>query len=101
MAKFVILLKLQECMDCRGRFEPWLMEFDHRPGTVKKKAVSTLVADGASQKIIIAEIAKCDLVCIMCHRKRTFSRSVTSGKCYRYSEELVRQINLWLRSNTT
>jgi hypothetical protein len=101
MAKFVILRKLQECDDCHGRFEPWLLEFDHREGSTKKGAISDLVVDGARENTIIAEMTKCDLVCILCHRRRTFSRSVSSGGCYRYSEKLREQIELWLQSSNT
>lgn len=61
------------CKDCEQIFPPVCMDFDHRPGTAKVAAVSAMLA--RSPKELIAEIAKCDLVCACCHRLRTTSRS--------------------------
>lgn len=47
------------------------MEFDHVKG-VKRMNVGNLVTGGYSEKSIIEEIEKCDLVCANCHRMRTF-----------------------------
>jgi hypothetical protein len=50
------------------------MQWDHRPGFEKLGDIS---ADfwGRSREDVLAEIAKCDLVCANCHTIRTFNRS--------------------------
>ncbi len=57
------------CLDC-GETDPRVLEFDHRDGTEKLKAVSAFTHsqdwDG-----FLAEIAKCDVRCVNCHRRRT------------------------------
>lgn len=53
------------------------MEFDHLEN--KAHSVSAMVDMKASRARIIAEVAKTELVCILCHRFRTFSRRMASG----------------------
>ena len=62
------------CIDCGYRDSVQALEFDHLPGTNKKKAISNLCSNGASLKTIFEEIQKCELVCANCHRIRTFNR---------------------------
>jgi len=63
--------KNKPCMDC-GQSYPWfVMDLDHVRGT-KRAAVSRL--RHFNPKVILAEIAKCDVVCSNCHRLRTFKR---------------------------
>jgi hypothetical protein len=69
----LIELKSQPCTDCGGTFPPKAMDFDHVSGT-KEAAISALVAQGAVMKRLLAEIAKCELVCANCHRIRTWRR---------------------------
>ena len=73
MRDFIQGLKSKPCMDCNNCFPPECMDFDHRPGTVKKSTVSRLV-NNHSREVILVEIAKCDLVCSNCHRTRTKKR---------------------------
>lgn len=61
------------CLDCGGRFPPCAMDFDHVRGT-KIDNVSWMRVRGRSKASILAEIAKCELVCANCHRIRTHSR---------------------------
>src|SRR5581483_5470727 len=61
------------CVDCGGVFHQAAMTWDHRPGTVKRCEVSMMVR-GFSRESILAEIAKCDLVCANCHAARTAER---------------------------
>lgn len=56
------------CTDCGGIFPPPAMEWDHVRG-IKYKAVAAMLLH--SKDKILAEIAKCDLVCANCHRMRT------------------------------
>lgn len=59
----------QPCMDCHTLYPFFVMDFDHVRGE-KKCAVSVCKTVTAA----LAEIAKCDIVCANCHRKRTFQR---------------------------
>jgi len=68
-------LKQNSCADCGSSFNPLLMDFDHIPGEIKRMAVSDLVSKRRSNKIVLNEIMKCDLVCCWCHRRRTHLRS--------------------------
>lgn len=63
------------CVDCGVSFvgEPFLMEFDH----LKDKSMG--ISDGVrklgwSIQRVQEEIAKCELVCVLCHRLRTKTR---------------------------
>jgi hypothetical protein len=49
------------------------MDFDHRPGTTKLGEISKKLYF-LGEKKLLAEIAKCDLVCANCHRIRTQER---------------------------
>jgi hypothetical protein len=57
------------CIDC-GETDPVVLEFDHRDATTKVANVSRLMAAHSWAKVQ-AEIAKCDLRCVNCHRKHT------------------------------
>ena len=61
------------CADCGGYFHHAAMACDHLPGTVKIDDVSSL-ARRYSWKAMLAEIAKCELVCANCHAVRSFRR---------------------------
>ena len=58
------------CLDC-GTRDFAVLEFDHRDPTSKTDDVSHLVRQAVSWQRIFAEIAKCDVVCANCHRRRT------------------------------
>ena len=68
-------VKSVPCMDCGGRFPVECMDLDHRPGEGKVINVSRMMTTGRfSEAALLAEIAKCDLVCANCHRIRTRKR---------------------------
>lgn len=69
---FVDTLKTGPCADCGHTFPPCAMDFDHVRGH-KVLAVAALVLLCSKEKIL-AEIAKCELVCACCHRIRTNKR---------------------------
>lgn len=52
------------------------MQFDHRPGAVKVAAISQLTSSVQPLCVLIAEMAKCDLVCTNCHLVRTRERGL-------------------------
>ena len=47
-----------------------LLEFDHRAGSNKVEAVSRLIGT-RSWRVVKAEIEKCDVRCVRCHRRKT------------------------------
>lgn len=63
--------KQGSCLDCHETHPPWAMDFDHRPGTKKKFNVSDALRASVTVERLKAEIAKCDLICALCHRYRT------------------------------
>ncbi len=56
------------CIDC-GETDPIVLEFDHLHN--KSDGLASMVTRAFSLRIIIEEIAKCEVVCANCHRKRT------------------------------
>jgi hypothetical protein len=61
------------CGDCRRRFPPCAMDFDHRDPATKRQAVTRMIGRSGTERIL-AEASKCDIVCANCHRLRTFVR---------------------------
>ncbi len=56
-------IKVQEgCADCGYNIAPIALDFDHLPGYEKEKNVSLLVNQGKHKDVIMAEIAKCEVV---------------------------------------
>lgn len=71
---WILSLKLsQACTDCGRVFPPAAMQWDHLPGTAKVADISAL--RNRPRDLILAEIAKCELVCVNCHTIRTASRA--------------------------
>lgn len=70
--EYVDRLKAEHgCMDC-GLHPVYsqVLEFDHRPDEIKLFHISDRMGSGTMEDLI-AEIAKCDIVCANCHRVRT------------------------------
>lgn len=65
--------KLGPCADCGQSFPPVAMDFDHKPGEIKSFQVGDSMS--RSKETLLAEIAKCELVCANCHRVRTNERA--------------------------
>lgn len=66
-------LKANPCLDCGQTLAPEAMDFDHVRGA-KVDGISQMWS--WSQDKVLAEIAKCELVCANCHRIRTQTRDV-------------------------
>ena len=60
------------CVDC-GEGDPIVLEFDHLRDKVDN--ISKMAAVKRPWPVILAEIAKCEVVCANCHRRRTAARS--------------------------
>jgi hypothetical protein len=57
------------CVDC-GEADPIVLEFDHRDRSIKRGSVSRLISQ-LSWAVVEFEIARCDVRCANCHRRRT------------------------------
>lgn len=62
--------KMVPCADCGVQYNPWIMQFDHRDIHAKKFTIGK-TGKMSSEKRLIEEIAKCDVVCANCHCDRT------------------------------
>jgi hypothetical protein len=67
-------LRSGSCLDC-GRADPLVLEFDHVEG--KTSDVGKLVREGYRLSRVKAEVERCEVVCVNCHRRRTAARAAT------------------------
>lgn len=65
-------LRSVPCADFGGTFAQCSMDFDHRDPSTKVQAVTRMI-NGSIERML-AEVAKCDIVCVNCHRLRTYQR---------------------------
>jgi len=68
-------VKSVPCIDCEETHPPWAMDFDHRDPSTKCFDLSVAASAGYSLAKTQAEIDKCDVVCALCHRYRTFGEN--------------------------
>jgi len=61
------------CADCGYNRHPAALDLDHLPQFAKRAEVGRLA--GAGRDAILAELAKCEVVCANCHRIRTGQRA--------------------------
>lgn len=66
------VIKSDSCTDCKYRFHPFCMDFDHLEN--KEINIADMLSLNYSLKKVLEEIKKCDLVCANCHRLRTWNR---------------------------
>jgi hypothetical protein len=66
------LLAEAACTDC-GLRDPVVLEFDHVDA--KEATVAALVRGAAGRRRLVQEIARCEVVCANCHRRRTATRA--------------------------
>jgi hypothetical protein len=69
--EWVNLLKAHPCTDCKRILAPVAMDFDHVQGD-KVEGIAQMWSWGREK--VLAELAKCELVCANCHRERTVTR---------------------------
>ncbi|HET8792655.1 MAG TPA: hypothetical protein VFM31_02590 [Nitrososphaeraceae archaeon] len=84
------------CVDCGQIYEPYCMDYDHIPEKgMKVKSVSRMVMDNTPKEIILDEIKKCDLVCLLCHNRRTYKRfNDVLGEDRKYKPHQRRNIDI-------
>ena len=75
---FVRSEREKPCTDCGESFPWYVTEFDHLVGGASE-TVARLTAIGTMSRVV-AEIAKCDLVCANCHKVRTHRRALLEGQ---------------------
>lgn len=63
-----LIKKVSGCSKCDER-NTRALDFHHRDPKTKKDKVSKMLNHNYSLKVILQEIAKCDLLCANCHRK--------------------------------
>lgn len=81
-------LKNHPCTDCKKKFPPYVMHWDHLGD---KKANLALMICNSSWQAILDEIAKCELVCSNCHGLRTVARAIAEGTCSDLLAELYEE----------
>jgi len=70
-------IKNKRCHDCGIFYPPFVMDFDHRDPSTKKYEIHDLFYTLCPTSRLLSEIDKCDVVCVCCHRLRTFSKKTT------------------------
>jgi hypothetical protein len=91
-------LRTKACADC-GERDPVVLEFDHLGE--KLAAVGALVGLATPLRVIEQEMAKCEVVCCNCHRRRTYQRQGTTrtpASAQRIKNWRVRRNIEWLYS---
>lgn len=61
------------CTDCKKHYPYYVMHYDHT-GTDKEADINHMVNQKRGRAAVMAEIAKCDVVCANCHAIRTYNR---------------------------
>lgn len=88
-------LKDNPCVDCGFKFPPPLMHFDHMGEEEKDNHLSWMVVNVGWDTLML-EVAKCELVCSICHGLRTIERSIIKGTA---SQMLIDYYESFLANN--
>jgi hypothetical protein len=72
---FIDELKSKPCSDCGNQYDPCAMDFDHINND-KEFDIALMITRKCSKQAILREVAKCELVCAVCHRIRTKKRNL-------------------------
>lgn len=59
------------CVDC-GENDPIVLDFDHRIRKDKQFSIANATSITVSIETLRAEMAKCDIRCANCHRRKTY-----------------------------
>lgn len=66
-------LSTHPCVDC-GESDILVLEFDHTGDLIKEANVSRLIGGSSSLQRLQEEVAKCEVRCANCHRRKTIER---------------------------
>jgi hypothetical protein len=69
LCRLLHYLRQHPCVDC-GESDPVVLDFDHRDASLKRATVSVLIW-ATSWAVVEQEMARCDVRCANCHRRRT------------------------------
>lgn len=72
--------KDRPCSDCGISYPTFVMDFDHRDQAQKRFNIGRDALGRCSERALMEEIEKCDVVCANCHRMRTHRRDVELGR---------------------
>ena len=72
-------LSSKKCIDC-GESDPIVLDFDHIEPKNKFKPVSRMLSGHWSWESLTKEIAKCEIRCANCHRRKTYIEQGGFGK---------------------
>lgn len=75
--RLVWAAKSVPCADCGRTYPPYVMDFDHVRGEKVGNIAHLKVR--ATAETLLAEIAKCEVVCANCHRIRSHERLANRG----------------------
>ena len=79
MALILGYLQTHPCIDC-GEDDPIVLEFDHRPGEIKRFVIGSWRKSRHGLVSLNDEIKKCDVRCANCHRRVTYLRAKRSHR---------------------
>ena len=74
-------IKEVPCADCSQQYPWYVMDFDHLDPSTKAGHIALMVGQTIAWDRVLAEIAKCEIVCVCCHRLRTWTAPKTASKC--------------------
>lgn len=74
------LKTITPCVDCGKFYPPHVTQYDHLPQFVKSFGISRFHSYTLNLDVVLAEIAKCELVCANCHAERTDVRRIERKK---------------------
>lgn len=78
--ELITAAKSNPCTDCGKTYPPYVMDFDHVRGKKKFRLAQHMKVGLPG---LLAEIAKCDLVCANCHRERTYQRTQADQRAHK------------------
>ncbi len=93
---FLKWYKAGPCADCGKSFHTDSMELDHNPDRGTKIANVGWFVLKRDQAGLWLELAKCDLVCVICHRTRTRERACWTAT-YKLNSVRDRTTGKWKR----
>lgn len=73
LERYLIIDKLKSvpCNECGKIFPPYVMDFDHKDPSIKIADINAIVGR-FSWKRVLEEINKCNVLCVNCHRMKSW-----------------------------